>query len=105
MRDIILPEFGTLDDFVDFHDIVKLHDKQDSLWATDIEKVVNMVPCQVQLFMEHMMKVHTVLQYLSAKVVKYWAQAVEIKEILSAPIDQHRFPYANTCDDLFIKWS
>jgi hypothetical protein len=31
--------------------------------------------------------------------------AVEIKEVLSAPMDQHRFPYANTCEDLFFQWS
>jgi hypothetical protein len=55
--------------------------------------------------MEHPIKARTVLHQLSAKVVKYQAQAVEIKEILSAPTDQHRFMYANTCEELFVKWS
>jgi hypothetical protein len=42
MRDIGLQEFDTADDFVDLHDIVKLHAEQDS------SKVVNMAPVQVQ---------------------------------------------------------
>jgi hypothetical protein len=42
---------------------------------------------------------------LSIKIVKYQAQTVEVKEILSAPMDQHRFPYANTYEELFVKWS
>jgi hypothetical protein len=48
MRDIGLPEFGTPEDFVDLHDIVKLHEEQDSLWTMEIEKVANMVPGQVE---------------------------------------------------------
>jgi hypothetical protein len=104
MRDIDLPEFDTPDDFVDLHDIVKLHVEQDSSWAAEIEKVANMAPGQVQQFMEHPIKAQTMLQQLSARIVKYRAWAVEIKEILSAPMDQHRFLYANTCEDLFVKW-
>jgi hypothetical protein len=60
---------------------------------------------QVQEFMEHPIKARIVLQQLSVKIVKYRAQAVEVKEILSALMEQHRFPYANTCEELFIKWS
>jgi hypothetical protein len=48
MKDIGLPEFGTPEDFVDLHDIVKLHPKQDSSWTAEIEKVVNMVAGEVQ---------------------------------------------------------
>jgi hypothetical protein len=55
--------------------------------------------------MEHPIKARTMLQQLSARIVKYRARAVEIKEILSAPKDQHRFSYAKTCEDLFFKWS
>jgi hypothetical protein len=62
-------------------------------------------PGQVQQFMEHLIKAQTMLQQLSARIVKYRARAVEIREILSAPMEQHRFSYANTCEDLFIKWS
>jgi hypothetical protein len=67
--------------------------------------MANMVPVQVQQFMENPIKAQTMLQQLSARIVKYRAQAMEIKEILSAPMDQHRFSYANTCEDIFIKWS
>jgi hypothetical protein len=56
MRDIDLPEFGTLEDFVDLHDIVKLHVEKDSSWTTEIEKVVNMALGQVHQFMEHLIK-------------------------------------------------
>jgi hypothetical protein len=104
MRDIGLLEFVTLNDLVDLHDIVKLHVEQDSLWAIKIEKVVNLAPGQVQQFMEHPIKPQIVLQQLSAKVVKYRSWVVEIKEIISSPMDQHRFSYANTCEELFVKW-
>jgi hypothetical protein len=62
MRDIGLPEFSTPEDFVDLHDIVKLHAEQDSSWTTKIEKVMNMALGQVQQFMEHLIKAMTVLQ-------------------------------------------
>ena len=64
-----------------------------------------MAPGQINFFMEHPIKAHAVMQQLSIKIVKYRELAVEVKEILSAPMEQHRFPYANTCEDLFIKWS
>jgi hypothetical protein len=48
MKGIDLPEFGSLEDFVDLHDIVKQHAEQDSAWTTDIEKVASMAPGQVQ---------------------------------------------------------
>jgi hypothetical protein len=44
------------------------------------------------------------LQQLSASLVKYTAHGVEIREIYAAPMEQHRFPYANTYEELFIKW-
>jgi hypothetical protein len=87
------------------HDIVKLHAEQDSSWSVEIEKVENMAPGQVQQFMEHPIKAWTMLQQLSVKVVKYRAQAMKIKEILLAPMDQHIFPYANTYEEISIKWS
>jgi hypothetical protein len=52
MKDIGLPEFDSPEDFVDLHDIVK----------QDGTKVVNMVPGQVQQFMEHPIKAQTILQ-------------------------------------------
>jgi hypothetical protein len=48
MRDINLPEFGTLDDFFDLCDIDKSHAEKDSSWAAKIENVADMVPGQVR---------------------------------------------------------
>jgi hypothetical protein len=56
MRDIGLPKFGIPDDFVNLCDIVKSHVEQDSSWAVEITKVEDMVPGQVQRFMEHPIK-------------------------------------------------
>jgi hypothetical protein len=46
-----------------------------------------------------------VLQKLSVKIVKYQAREVEIKDILSSLMDQHKLLYANTCEEIFVKWS
>jgi hypothetical protein len=105
MKEIGLPEFGTLDEFVDLQDIVESHVKKDSSWAERLEKVTDIAPGQVQQFMEHPIKARDFLQQLSASVIKYRAHAVENREIYAAPMEQHRFPYANTYEELFISWS
>jgi hypothetical protein len=106
MKDIRLPKFGTPDDFVDLHDIVESHTKQDVSWAERLAKVTgHNVPGQVRQFMEHPIKSRAMLQQLSASLVKYRAHVVEIREIYVALMEQHRFPYANTCEELFISWS
>jgi hypothetical protein len=105
MKDIGLPEFDSPEEFVELHDIVKRHVKHDSTWEVEIMQVASMTPGQVQKFMEHLIKARAVLQRLSAKVIKYREWAIEMKETLSTPMDQQRFPYPNTCEDLFIKWS
>jgi hypothetical protein len=89
--------------FVDLRDIIKSHTEQDSSWAEEITKVIDTrEPGQVRQFMEHPIKAQAMLQQLSASLVKYRAHAVEIREIYAAPMEQHRFPYANTCEELFI---
>jgi len=55
--------------------------------------------------MENPIKSLAVLKRLSVKIIKYKERAVEVKEILSAPMDQDRFPYAKTCEERFVKWS
>jgi hypothetical protein len=104
MKDIGLPEFSTPDDFVDLCDIFKTHTEQDSSWIEEISKLTDMTPVQMRHFMEHLIKARAVLQQLSASIVKYRAHAVEIRKVHSAPMEQPRFPYANTCEDIFIKW-
>jgi hypothetical protein len=74
MKGINLPEFGSPEEFVDLHDIVKQHAEQDSTWTTEIEKVASMAPGQVQKFMEHLIKAQAVLQQLSVKIIKYREQ-------------------------------
>jgi hypothetical protein len=56
-------------------------------------------------FMEAPIRDLEVLERLSVKLIKYKEWATEIKEVLSTPMDQYRFPYANTCEDLFFQWS
>jgi hypothetical protein len=105
MKDIVLLEFRSPKYFVDLHDIVKRHAEQDSSWEVEIAQVVRMTPGQVKNFMEHSIKARVVLQCLSAKMIRYREWEIEIKETLLASMDQHKFTYANTCEDIFIKWS
>jgi len=105
MKYIRLLKFGTPDDFVNLCDIVKSHTEQDSSWDEEIAKVTDTSSGQVRHFMEHLIKAQAMLQQLSTSIVKYRAQAVEIREFYSAPMKHHRFPYENTCEDLLIKWS
>jgi hypothetical protein len=67
-------------------------------------QVASMTPSQVRKFMEHPIKAHTTLHCLSAKVIKYREQVIEMKQTLSSLMDQHMFTYANTCEDIFVKW-
>jgi hypothetical protein len=71
MKDIGLPEFGSPEDFVDLHDIVKRHAEHDSTWEVEITQVASMTPGQVKKFMEHPIKARTTLQRLSAKMIRY----------------------------------
>jgi hypothetical protein len=105
MQNIGLPEFGTLDDFTDLCNIVELYTKQDSLWVEELAKVTDTMPGQLQQFMEHSIRARALLQQLSVSLVKYRAHAEKIREICVAPMEQHRFPYAHTCEELFISWS
>ena len=45
------------------------------------------------------------LQQLNSSLVKYRAHAVDIRRIYVAPMEQHRFTWAQTCEELFINWS
>ena len=64
-----------------------------------------MIPTQVKKFMEPLIKSLVVLKCLSVKLIKYKELEIEMKEVLFAPMDQHMFMYANTCEDLFDKGS
>ena len=105
MRNIDLPEFGPPEDFSDLHDIVKQHEEKDFAWEAEISQISSMILGQVNKFMEPPIKSLAILQHLSVKLIKYNERVIEIKEVLSTPMDQDRFPYANTCEDLFCRWS
>jgi hypothetical protein len=60
------------------------------------------MPGEVREFMEHPIKYWAVLQQLSASIVKFRAHAIEIREIYVAPMEEHKVPYANTYEELFI---
>jgi hypothetical protein len=44
------------------------------------------------------------LQLLNSSLVKYPAHAVDIRGAYASPMEQHRFPWAQTCENLFISW-
>ena len=96
MRDIDLPEFGPPENFYDLRDIVKQHAEQDQVCEMKISQVSSMLPGHVKKFMEPLIKSLVVLQCLSVRLIKYKERQIEMKEVLSTPMDQHRFPYANT---------
>jgi hypothetical protein len=105
MKDIKLPDFGMPDEFTDLCDIFESHTKKYSSWAKILAKVTDTEPRQVQQFIEHTIRAPAVIQKLSASLIKYWAHAVEIREIYKAPMEHHMFPYAKTYEELFIIWS
>jgi len=61
MKGIGLRKFVSSKDFVDLHDIVKRHAKQDSTWELEITQVASMEPGQIQQFMEHPIKARAIL--------------------------------------------
>jgi hypothetical protein len=64
-----------------------------------------MISRQLKKFMDSLIKSLVVLQCVSVKLIKYKEWKVEIKEVLSAPMDQYMFPDANMCGDIFCRWS
>jgi hypothetical protein len=105
MKDVGLPEFGTPDNFIDLSDVVKLHAEQDALWTEEFTKIADVRPGQVQQFAEHPIRARTMLQQLNFSLVKYQVHAVDIRGIYAAPMEQHRFPWAQTCEELFVSWT
>jgi hypothetical protein len=99
MRGIDLPEFGLPEDFTDLHDIVKRHEDQDWVCETKILHVSSIILGQLKKFMEPPIKYLAILQCVNVKLIKCKEQTIEIKEVLSAPMDKHMFPYASTCKD------
>jgi hypothetical protein len=102
IKNVGLPKFDTPDEFINLSDVFKIHVEQDSLWAEECAKVTDAKPGQVQQFTEHPIRARAMLQQLNSSLVKYLVHAVDIKGVYVAPMEQHRFPWAQTCEDLFI---
>jgi hypothetical protein len=64
-----------------------------------------MILGQVKKYMEPLTKFLIVLQCLSVNLIKYKEWVIEMKEVMSTLMDQHMFPYENTCEDLLCRWS
>ena len=71
MKDARIPEFSTLDNFIDLSDVVKLHVEQDALWTEEFAKIADARPRQVRQLAEHMITTRTILQQLKSSLVKY----------------------------------
>ena len=104
MKDVGLPEFNTPDKFIDLSDVVKLHAEHDSIWTKELVNMTDARPGQVQQFVEHPIRFWTMIQQLNSSLVKYQAHAVDIRGIHAAPMEQQKFPWAQTCEELFINW-
>jgi hypothetical protein len=105
MKDIKLPEFGNPSEFIDIRNVINMYAEQDSLWDKECVKVTDARLGQVRQFIEHLIRARTMLQQLNSTLIKYRAHAADIRGIYAAPMEQHRFPWAHTCEELFIRWS
>jgi len=81
--------------------VFKARTEHDSLWAEECTKIVNARPGQVQQFVGYPIRAWTMLQQLNASLVKYRVHAVDIRGVYAAPMEHHRFPWAQTCEELF----
>ena len=102
MKDIGLPNFDTLDTFIDLSDMVKFHAEKDLICIEELTKMTNARPGQVQRFTEPPIRAQTMLQELNSSLLKYWVHAMDMRGIFSAPMEKYRFPWAQTCEELFI---
>jgi len=71
MKDFGLPEFSTLDEFINLGDVFKMHVEQYSLWAEECTKITNARPGQEKKFVEHPIRARTMLQQLNSSLVRY----------------------------------
>jgi len=82
--------------------VVKRHVEQDALWIEEFVKIVNVKLGQLRQFAKHPIRAQTMLQQLNFSLVKYRAHAIDIRGIYTTPMEQHIFPWAQTCENLFV---
>jgi len=93
-----LPEFDTPDNFINLSDMVKLHAEKESLWTKEFAKITDARPGKVQQFTEHLIRARTMLNMLNSSLVKYRVHAIDIRGIYATPMEQDKFPWAQTCE-------
>jgi hypothetical protein len=104
MTDIKLPKFENPSEFIDRRNLLKMYAEQNSLWVEECTKVTDAKLGQVRQFTKHPIRAKTMLQQLNSTLIKYRAHAMDIRGIYAAPMEQHRFSWAQNCEELFINW-
>jgi hypothetical protein len=104
MKDIKLPEFDNPNEFIYIRNMLKMYAEQESLWVEECMKVADVRMGQVRQFTEHSIRAKTMLQQLNSRLIKYRAHATDIRGINAALMEQHRFSWAHTCEEIFIRW-
>ena len=98
MKDVGLPEFGTPDNFINLSNVVKMHAKQHVLWTKEFAKISYLRIGQVQQLVQPSIRARTMLQQLNSSLLKFQVHAVDIRGIYADPMEQHIFPWAQTCE-------
>jgi hypothetical protein len=104
MKDIRLPEFGTPDDFGDLRDSQIAHRRRLNMGRRTRKGDRHNARSGATVY-------GTLDQSLGyAATVKCQSGQVSgtcgrDQRYLRGPMEQHRFPYSNTCEELFIQWS
>jgi hypothetical protein len=89
MRDISLPEFSMPDDFINLNDMVKQCMESDEKFESDVFEVKRMEGGKFKRLVDGLIGASWVLQHLSPKIDWFKDQVMEMKDRLSAPMDQH----------------
>jgi hypothetical protein len=72
---------------------MKHHIDRKQWYESDARKMTNLEWGQVKIFMGDMIKRTASLELVTVKVDKYVHHTKDMREILSAPMDHHRFLY------------
>jgi hypothetical protein len=100
MYEIQFPEFRSPKYFRDIGAIMKYLIDSEKKCDLDVLNMTTLVRGQVQNFMECTIRTMVILEIVATKVDKYRQHTREMREVLSAPMDQHRFSYMHMCEEL-----
>jgi hypothetical protein len=105
MRNIQFPGFGTPEDFTNLSDIVKQIEEHDRKFEYELLEIKNLEKGQVNKFTDGSTVVSLVLRHSGSKVDHFKIWVVEMRDELTATMEQHRFPYLHSYKDLFSQCS